>query len=105
MKPPAVVYVAGPMSGYPMHNFPQFNKTAGLLRAAGFEVRNPAEHPAAAQLAYREIIDIDIRLILECNTMFFLPRWYDSRGAKTEMKIATWRNMNIFFADAHPEFL
>jgi hypothetical protein len=85
VKPPAIVYIAGPMSGLPDHNFPLFHAVAGKLRAAGYEVRNPAEHPAATAMTYREIIDIDIRLILECDTMFFLPRWYDSRSSKKEM--------------------
>jgi len=41
---PNRLYLAGPMSGLPQHNFPLFNRVAAHLRARGHAVFNPAEN-------------------------------------------------------------
>ena len=40
---PLRLYVAGPMSGIPHLNHPEFDRMADLLRALGHEVFSPAE--------------------------------------------------------------
>ena len=37
------VYIAGPMTGIPQYNFPEFDRVATLLRAMGYDVVSPAE--------------------------------------------------------------
>ena len=36
------LYVAGPMTGLPDHNYPAFAEAAARLRAVGYEVESPA---------------------------------------------------------------
>ncbi|MBF3131496.1 DUF4406 domain-containing protein, partial [Pseudomonas aeruginosa] len=38
------IYLAGPMTGLPEHNFPAFHAEAARLRSLGYQVENPAEH-------------------------------------------------------------
>lgn len=38
------IYLAGPMTGLPEHNFPAFHAEAARLRGLGYQVENPAEH-------------------------------------------------------------
>jgi hypothetical protein len=38
------LYLAGPMTGIEDFNYPAFNAMAERLRAAGYEVKNPADH-------------------------------------------------------------
>lgn len=38
------IYLAGPMTGLPEHNFPAFHAEAARLRGLGYHVENPAEH-------------------------------------------------------------
>lgn len=42
MKP--TLYIAGPMSGLPDHNYPAFHDAASVLTKAGYSILNPAEN-------------------------------------------------------------
>jgi len=41
------IYISGPMTGLPEHNFPAFHAAAERLRKAGWEVNNPAEETSS----------------------------------------------------------
>ena len=86
------IYLAGPMSGRPNHNFPSFNTAADQLRAAGHEVFNPAEvdHGKPPEnVAYREALAIDLTRICEhADAIALLPGWRDSRGVQAELALA-----------------
>jgi hypothetical protein len=38
-----IIYISGPMTGYPDLNFPAFHLAASVLRSEGFTVISPAE--------------------------------------------------------------
>lgn len=94
------VYVAGPMSGYPEHNFPLFDKVTNWLRALNpddWTVISPAELtrqdevmtgvPAGKQ-DWRYYMELDIRELLLCDGIVMLPGWRASRGATLEYQVA-----------------
>ena len=54
------VYVAGPMSGMPGHNFPAFNAAADSLRAQGWHVENPAEHGEVDGATWADYMHCDV---------------------------------------------
>lgn len=88
------LYISGPMSGYEEFNYPAFHEAAEALRAAGYEVENPAEigHPG---MAYVDLIREDIRVILDCDGVATLEGWWASRGAHIETSVAGVLNMPI----------
>lgn len=81
---PRRVYVSGPMSGLPDLNFPAFHAAAAQLRAAGFEVVNPAELNPDPATPYGECLRNDIAALCTCSGVATLPGWERSRGAKLE---------------------
>lgn len=81
------LYVAGPMSGYPMNNYPAFHEAADLLRAAGYTVRNPAEAGAKGG-SYVDLIREDLRLLIDCDAVAVLEGWWGSVGARNEVQVA-----------------
>ncbi len=94
---PQRLYLAGPMSGYAEHNYPEFNRAAALLRAEGYQVFNPAEnaddgvrHPRSFYMRK------DIPALMDCDAIAVLPNWQQSRGACLEMWIAIDLDMPIF---------
>ncbi len=94
---PRRLYLAGPMSGYAEHNFPEFNRVAALLRAEGYEVFNPAENDDGGVLRPRSFyMRRDIPALMDCEAIAALPNWQQSRGACLEMWIAVDLDLPIF---------
>ncbi len=94
---PKRLYLAGPMSGYAEHNFPEFNRVAALLRADGYEVFNPAENADGGVRRPRSFyMRRDIPALMDCDAIATLPDWQQSRGACLEMWIAIDLDMPIF---------
>ena len=83
------IYIAGPMTGLPEHNFPAFHTAADRLRQAGWDVVNPAENFGGRRdLPRASYIRADVALLIECHAMALLPGWAESRGAKLEYLLA-----------------
>ena len=90
------LYVSGlgPMSGLPYHNFPAFNAAAAKLRAAGYEVVNPAEFEENIGRSWIRCIIHDLQELAPCDAVATLPDWQDSPGANVEV-IAAVREEKI----------
>jgi hypothetical protein len=91
------IYIAGPMSGLPEHNFPAFNAAARQLRALGYDVLNPAEQAFNGDLTkpWEYYLRRDIPLLCRCDAVALLPEWSESRGAKLELYIAAQLGMDV----------
>lgn len=91
----ALVYLAGPMRGYPDLNRQAFQKAADRLRKIGYDVFCPPEEDDAAfgvgaewspeQLA--KAMRRNIAALLESDVVALLPGWERSRGAVLEAEI------------------
>lgn len=92
------LYLAGPMRGLPLFNFPAFDTAAALLREAGFDVFNPAEHDretialdgrTIAELTIRECMAVDTAWICaNADGVAYLPGSHRSKGALAEIALA-----------------
>lgn len=93
------IYLAGPMRGRPLFNFPMFDAAAVVLRAAGHTVYAPQEHdrqigfnekaelnPIPEQLA--EMMSWNINRILIADAIALLPGWTQSTGSRIELLVA-----------------
>lgn len=89
------IYVSGPMTGRPELNFPAFNAASDALRAAGFDVVNPAEINPDAGVSWSECMRADIKALCDCNAVATLPEWEQSKGATLEVHIAERLGMRI----------
>jgi hypothetical protein len=89
------LYIAGPMSGYPEHNFPAFNQAAEQLRAAGYDVENPADTGLVDGWEWADYLRFDLPLMLKCDGVAGLFGWQDSKGACLEMHVAEELGMPI----------
>lgn len=92
------VYIAGPMTGKPHHNFPAFNAMADLMREAGWTVVNPADHGMIDGASYRDYLRFDVGNLSQCDHIVLLPGWEDSFGAKLEATVAHHLGIDFSFA-------
>lgn len=89
------LYISGPMSGLPDYNHPAFNEAARLLRAAGYQVTNPAEKALPITATWLQHMRADIRAMMDCDGLAILPGWQNSRGANAEINLAHALGMDV----------
>lgn len=85
------IYIAGPMSGLPLHNLPAFYEAAAAWRAAGWQVVSPAESFGEdCSLPYGYYVEHDVYLLMSCDAIAMLPGWNSktARGSVWEYYIA-----------------
>lgn len=97
------VYLSGPITGLKEKDArAAFEKAEKLIEAEYERVVNPMRFESAyqsANLTYDEIMDIDIRLLKMCKTIYMLKNWEGSKGACLERLTALQLGMKIIYED------
>ena len=109
---PDSIYVAGPMRGYELYNFPSFDRAASRLRYLGWDVYSPADHdrelgidptlpldqqPESSRWEMKQAFRWDATTIVHCSAIFMLERWEESQGATIEHGIADMCGLRILY--------
>ena len=102
-RPRAIVqslYVAGPMTGYPMMNYPAFHGATYELRELGFIVYNPVDVDQEKRyptdhMTWQWYMRRTLRMLLLAEGVATLPRAELSRGARVEISIARILEMPV----------
>ena len=101
MNHPKRIYIAGPMTGQPDHNFPAFHAAAERFRKAGWDVVNPAENfDGRTDLPRATYLRSDVVMLAECDAIALLSGWEESRGAKLEAILAAELGLSFFDASS-----
>ena len=89
-----IVYIAGPMTGKPLYNYPAFFGIAGIIeKEYGCRVLNPARQPNGLHYAdYLRLAEIDLA---RATVVVMLTGWEKSSGARIEYRIAIHRKIRI----------
>ena len=100
------VYLAGPMTGLPGHNFAAFEHWAKQLRLAGYDVVSPRELSGqtleeALATPWEEHLRRDLRALLDCEAVVVLDGWARSRGALLEVETALRLGMPVYQTIRH----
>jgi hypothetical protein len=110
------LYVAGPMTGIPQHNFPAFDAATEWLRNCGHEVTSPAEMDRAlgydpkrpeteSCLYFPDIMRNDLKIVLESDGIVLLDGWERSPGARLERIVAESTGRKVFLIHARSGIL
>ncbi len=83
-----IVYLSGPMTGYPLHNYPAFREAREQLRAEGFTVLCPAEAGYVEGWSWSQYLRRDLGMVLQADAVVLLHGWVDSMGARLEVHVA-----------------
>ncbi len=107
------LYLAGPMSSIPQHNFPAFLQAAEALREQGFDIISPAEIDKATtrKLALQsqdgdleeldqtwgELLARDIQIVADqVDGVVVLTGWQKSKGARLETYCAYLQGKPVY---------
>jgi hypothetical protein len=83
------VYISGKITGLPIEEVEgNFYNAQNRLEEAGFKVVNPLNNGLSINDKWEHHMKADIKLLMECNTIYLLSNWKDSRGARIERDIA-----------------
>jgi len=92
------IYLSGPMTGLPDYNRPAFDKVAKELRAQGKSVFNPADIGPKENIMPRAwYMRKDLEGLMKSDSVYVLPGWDTSEGAKLEVAIARELELPIIF--------
>lgn len=94
-------YLAGPMSGIPEFNYPEFERVKNELINNGIEVRSPHNIPwPEGDIRGEDLWIVTMSqatvLLVDCDAVILMNGWENSRGANREKEIATERRMPVF---------
>lgn len=82
-----VVYIAGPMTGLLLFNYPKFYGYAGMIEKEwGCKVLNPARQPNG--LTYEEYLRRSMEDLKQATVIVALKYWPKSNGATKEIREA-----------------
>ncbi len=92
------IYISGKITGLPLSEVRQrFADTAAFLDAIGFEAVNPLTNGLDESADWKEHMVADIRMLLDCEAIYMMDNWIESRGASIEYDIANRLNMDVWF--------
>jgi hypothetical protein len=103
-------YLAGPMRGLPLFNFPAFLMAASILRARGLKILSPADKDMEAGFdPSQPNADFDIgaafrwdfEAVCQTHGTILLPGWENSTGAKAERVVAQLCEREVYVLDAN----
>ena len=100
------IYIAGPMKGYHLYNFPAFDAVAERLAKDGWTPISPAQldrdagfdperDPVTPQFL-KEAMKRDLDAVQEADALVLLEGWWESKGARAEKAVAQWRGIPIY---------
>jgi len=106
-QPNQLVYIAGPITHETpegiQENLAVFKRAERLLLSLGCHVFNPAHiqgpiDPLKDEALWQYYMHFCVRALPECDCVFFLPDWQNSKGARWEHKIAEILGLGKFYA-------
>lgn len=89
------LYVAGPMTGLPEHNYPAFRAAATELRAAGHDVVDPSEAGQVDGWEWSDYMVRGLTSLIRCDGIALLDGWVASRGTQIEVRVALALELDI----------
>jgi hypothetical protein len=83
------VYISGPIKGKEDFNRYNFKQAEDFIRMNNFSPINPHNIPDPNKTySYEDYMKMDIRALIDCDMIYMLQGWEESKGAKLEHAIA-----------------
>lgn len=93
-----VVYISGAITGLSIETvITEFGNAEKELQTKGYKTKNPLHNGLESSAAWEAHMIADIKMLLDCDCIYMIDGWKDSRGAKIEHYIATSLGMGVIY--------
>ena len=90
------VYISGPISGLPLETvYNNFTNAEVRLLEQGYEVVNPLNNGLPTNATWNEHMRADLKLLLDCDAIYILKGYQNSKGAMIEYDLARILHFDI----------
>jgi hypothetical protein len=93
------IYISGKISGIEDEAAEIFTKAEKELQAKGFETVNPMTLNHQHDKSWHSYMKEDVKALCDCDEIFMLSNWIDSKGAIIEHKIAMYLGIKVSYED------
>jgi len=90
------VYISGSITKDGNYYY-KFEKAEKVLRLKGFEVVNPTKLPHNHNKEWEAYMVESLKAMLDCDSIYMIKGWTESKGALIEFQLATSLGFNIHF--------
>jgi hypothetical protein len=94
-----LIYISGKISGATEEELADFQLSETMLRGKGWQVVNPMKLNHDHDLSWESYMRVDIKAICDCDAMYMLSNYKQSRGATLEHLIAKALNLEMIYQD------
>ena len=93
------VYISGQITGLEAPEaLKNFNKAENVLKLLGHRVVNPMKINKPGD-SWKQCMITDIKALMDCDAIYMLSNWINSRGARIEFCIAKETDLSIMYED------
>jgi Asp-tRNA(Asn)/Glu-tRNA(Gln) amidotransferase A subunit family amidase len=90
------IYISGKITGLDENEaFKNFNEAELYLRSQGHEVVNPMTLPHQHDRTWKSYMKEDVKAMMDCDAVYLLSNFRNSKGAMIERNIAKQLEMEI----------
>ena len=91
------IYISGAITGFEKVAPLLFEIAENKLESQGFEVVNPMTIEHNHDLSWISYMRVDLKALLDCDYIYMLSNWRNSRGAKIEHDLAKELEIGVIF--------
>lgn len=92
------VYISLPITGKPLKEIKNRALDAKtVLSLNGWEVKSPFDICPAPGMPYSYYMGEDIKALLECDAIYLMKGWEESRGCRAELEVAKIYEKRLMF--------
>jgi len=91
------IYISGKITGIEYEAVELFANAQTMLREKGYHTVNPLELNHTHDKSWRNFMREDVKAMCECDIIYMLDNWMDSKGARAELQIAILLEMKVYY--------
>jgi hypothetical protein len=91
------IYISGKVSGIEEEAITIFKVAENYLKHKGLSPVNPMSLPHEHDKSWHSYMKEDIKALCDCDAIYMLSNWTDSKGAIIEHSTATLLGMEVYY--------